>query len=56
MITRDKLVMWAESCNIPVRDYYDEEGCTVFDLQKFAERVIADYLNDNKTYTNYGEH
>lgn len=43
MITRDKIVYWAEQSGIEVRDYYDEEGCTVHELQKFAERAVNDY-------------
>lgn len=57
MITRDKIVYWAEQSGIEVRDYYDEQGCTVNELQKFAERVVQDYVcSQNKCYTNYGEH
>lgn len=43
MITRDKIVTWAEMSGIDVRDYYDELGCTVNELQKFAERAVNDY-------------
>ena len=57
MITRDKIVYWAEQSGIEVRDYYDEQGCTVNELQKFAERVVQDYVcSQNKCYANYGEH